>query len=147
MKNNLTQENDVMAKSHVIYEIKCTVGDWDLRNPTYIGHTRNNVRARLNQHRRSGAIMEHLPTYHTRLSFPFDEVQQNVTNLKMLTETNKLFIYEALSILDKKQDYTQIGNFINPLKLFSRGTTNIPQPSYSTNNISTSLSNCMVECS
>ena len=39
---------------------------------------------------------------------------------------NKLFIYEALSILDRKPDLNrQIDNFINPLKLFSRGT-NIP---------------------
>ena len=39
---------------------------------------------------------------------PFDEIQQNVSILKLLTETNKLYIYEALSILDKKKRIKQI---------------------------------------
>ena len=41
IKNNLTQKNDILAKSHVIYEIKCPVGDCELQ---------------------SGAIMENLAT-------------------------------------------------------------------------------------
>ena len=104
MKNNyLTQKNDILAKSQIIHEIKCPVGDCKFRNPTYIGHTHNNRRTRLNQHRQSGAIMEHLATYLNHLTLPFHELQKNVAILKMLPETNKLFISEALSILDKKQ--------------------------------------------
>ena len=46
--------------------------------------------------------------------------------LQKLPVDNKHFIYEALSILNRKPDLNrQIDNFINPLKLFSRGT-NIP---------------------
>ena len=51
--------------------------------------------------------MAHPATYHNCLTLPSAEIQQNVSILKMLTETNKLFIYEALSILDKKNRIKQ----------------------------------------
>ena len=52
--------------------------------------------------------MERLATYHNRLTLPFDEIQQiNVSILKMLTETNKLFIYEPLFILERKKRIKQ----------------------------------------
>ena len=55
-----------------------------------------------------------------------EELASTVTVLQKLSVDNKLFIYEALSILDTKPDLNrQIDNFINPLKLFSRGI-NIP---------------------
>ena len=55
-----------------------------------------------------------------------EELASNVSVLQKLPVDNKLFIYEALSILDRKPDLNrQIDNFINPLKLFSKGT-NIP---------------------
>ena len=55
-----------------------------------------------------------------------EELVSNVTVLQKLPIYNKLFIYEELSILDRKLDLnSQIDNFINPLKLFSSGI-NIP---------------------
>ena len=127
-------------------KLNALVGDWYyITVHVRIGHTRNNVRTRLNQHRQSGAIMEHLATHHNPLTLPFDEIQQNVSILKMLTETNELFTYEAFYISDKKTEWNRkIDNFINPLKLFSLGTIiNIPPASDYRNNISTSLLNCI----
>ena len=95
IKNYLTKINDILAKSHVIYEIKCPAGDCELPNPTYIGHTGNNVCTRLNQHRQSGAIIEQLATHHNRFSLPLDEIQQHISILKMLTETNK-FLFNTI---------------------------------------------------
>ena len=55
-----------------------------------------------------------------------EELASNVSFLQKLPVDNKHFIQEALSLLDRKPDLNrQIDNFINPLKLFSRGT-NIP---------------------
>ena len=150
MKTNLIkQKNYILAKSHVMYEIERSC--WRLvlhnRTCTYRSYSQQcsyettNIGASSN----TSSIMEHLATHHNPLTLPFDEIQQNVSILKMLTETNKLFTYEAFYISDKKTGWNRkIDNFINPLKLFSLGTIiNIPPASDYTNNISTSLLNCI----
>ena len=55
-----------------------------------------------------------------------EEFASNVTVPQKLPVDNKLLIYEALSILDRKPDLIkQIDNYINAWKLFSIGI-NIP---------------------
>ena len=114
---------DPLAMSHVVYEIKCPVGGCELLNPSYVGQTRNNIRTRLALHRQNGAIIEHLASHHNITNITLEELASNVSVLQKLPADNKLFINEALSILDRKPDLNrQIDNFLNPLKLFSRGT-------------------------
>ena len=123
MTNNLNRNEDPLAKSHVVYEIKCPVGGCELLNPSYIGQTRNNIRTRLSQHRQNGNIIEHLASHHSITNITLEELASNVSVLQKLPV--ELFIYEAL-LIDRKPDLNrQIDNFTNPLKLFSRGT-NIP---------------------
>ena len=84
-----------------------------------IGQTRNNIRTRLSQHRQNGAIIEHLASHHNIMNITLEELASNVSVLQKFPVDNKLFIYEVLSILDRKPDLNrQIDNFINPLKLF-----------------------------
>ena len=58
MTNNLNRNEDPLAMSHVVYEIKCPVGGCEILNPSYIGQTLNNIRTRVSQHRQNGAIIE-----------------------------------------------------------------------------------------
>ena len=123
MTNNLNRNDDPLAMSHAVYEIKSPVGGCELLNPSYIGQTRNKIRTRLSQHRQNGAIIEHLASHHNITNITLEKLASNVCVLQKLPVDNKLFIYEALSILDRKPDLNiQIDNFINPFKLFSRGT-------------------------
>ena len=119
MTNNLNRNEDPLAMSHVVYEIKCPVGGCELLNPSYIGQTRNNIRTRLSQHRQNADIIEHLASHHNITNITLGELASNVSVLQKLPVDNKLFIYEALSILGRKPDLNrQTDNFKNPLKLF-----------------------------
>ena len=55
-----------------------------------------------------------------------------------------IYIWNIIDFIEKQLLNWQIDNFTNPLKLLSRGTTNIPPAGDSTNNISTSLSSCIL---
>ena len=102
--NNLNRNEDPLAMSHVVYEIKCPVGGCELLNPSYIGQTRNNIRTRLSQHRQNGAIIEHLASHHNITNITLEELASNVSVLQKSPVDDKPFIYEALSIFDRKPD-------------------------------------------
>ena len=79
MTNNLNRNEDPLAMSHVVYEIKCPVGGCELVNPSYIGQTRNNIRIRLSQHKQNGAIIEHLALHHNITNITLEELTSNVS--------------------------------------------------------------------
>ena len=82
-----------------------------LPNPSYIRQTRITIKTQLMQHRLNDANNSPPITSPT-----------NVNVAKHLQDINKLMIYEALTILDRKPDLNRlIDNFINPIKLFARG--------------------------
>ena len=87
----------------------------EVLNPSYIGPTRYNIRTvtRLNQHRQNGAVIEHLASHNKIENLFLEAISSNVTLLQKLPADNKLFIHEALSILDRKPDLNKrIDNLI-----------------------------------
>ena len=120
MVNSSTRNADKLSKSHAIYEVTCPRGDSELPNPSYIC-----ILTRLNQHKQNGAILEHMATCHNINRLAQEDLTENVKILKMIHESRKLSIYEALVIIDKKAALNkQVDNFINPLKLFARSNNN-----------------------
>lgn len=122
MKNDITRISDKLSKSWIVYKYNCPREDCELPNPTYIGQTRNTLKKRLEQHCNDGAIKEHLHKNH-KLTTTQDDLELNTIPVKQFTDTNRLFIYEALLILHERPDLNrQKDNFINPLKLYARST-------------------------
>lgn len=136
MKNNIASNPDKLSLSWTVYKYSCTREDCELPNPSYIGQTRNTIKKRLDQHRKDGAIKEHLHTKH-KTDITQLELENNTIPIKQFTDTRRLFIYEALIILKERPDINrQKDNFIHPLKLFSRSTGHI-----SNNTTHTSITN------
>jgi len=120
MKNDISQNQDNMLKNWSIYKYKCHVEDCELRNPTYVGQTRNTIRKRLEQHCNDGAIKEHLQNSH-KISPIQKDLEDNTIPIKQFLDLPKLKVYEALLILHENPNLNrQKDNFVNPLKLYSR---------------------------
>ena len=134
MKNDMTRTSDILSKSWTVYKYSCPREDCELPNPSYIGQTRNTLRKRLEQHCNDGAIKEHLHKKH-KIDINQDHLEANTVPVIQFTDTQRLFIYEALLILAQRPDINrQKDNFINPLKLYARSTPrpNIPNISQGT---------------
>lgn len=120
MKNDLKPTPDKMLRNWSVYKYKCHVEDCELRNPTYIGQTRNTIRKRLSQHCNDGAIKEHLQYKHN-LQPNQKDLEENTSPIKQFLDLRRLKIYEALLILHENPNLNrQKDNFVNPLKLYSR---------------------------
>jgi len=123
MKNNSNKTTDKMRMSWVVYEYKCPRGDCELPNPSYIGQTRNTIRTRLQQHEQDGAIKQHIYSKHKDTVINTTDLEENTKPVKQFRDIRRLYIYEALLILQERPDINrQKDNFINPLKLFGRTT-------------------------
>ena len=103
-----------------MYRYICKREDCELPNPCYIGHTRNTLQTRLQQHCNDGAIKEHLHNKH-KSKATIDELINETESIQQLSDLKRLKIYEALMILTEKPSINrQEDNFNNPLKLYSR---------------------------
>ena len=127
MKNNLSSSTDVLEKSWTVYKIICPVEDCTLRNPFYLGHTRNTIETRLRNHVQSGAVKEHVMSAHDFSALQFSHISDRASSLHVIHDFNRLKIYEALMILNERPDINrQQDNFRNPLKLYTHNIT-LPQ--------------------
>ena len=66
---------------HVIYEITCPRGDWELPNPWYIGQTRDTVKKRPTQHRQNDFIIEHIANVRNSTEHTMDDFAANVKKI------------------------------------------------------------------
>ena len=82
MANDLTRNKQKLSMSNVIYEINCSRGDCELRNPSYISHTRNTLKTRLTQHRQNAALVEYMTYVHNSRTLTLRVLADNVKIMK-----------------------------------------------------------------
>ena len=122
MHNNLSNKKTEVEKSHMVYRVKCSLSDSCNEpnfNPVYVGYTTNTLHTRLTQHTYQGSIKEHfLKDHNTKLTL--QHLKDNAKMVYSTNDTNRLQIYEALTILNEKPGINkQFETFKRQLKLFS----------------------------
>ena len=101
MKNNLTQSDDKLKRTNVIYKYSCPHEDCLLRKTDYIGLTTTTLSRRLTMHLRDGAPSDHMTQKHHRHITRHD-LTDNTTIITTCNDKRRLHVLEALYIRKEK---------------------------------------------
>lgn len=117
MKNNLTQNDDKLKRTNVIYKYSCPDEDCLLRKTDYIGLTTTTLSRRLTMHLGDGAPRDHTTQAHNR-HITRKDLTENTTILTTCSNRRRLYVLEALFIRKEKPKLNrQLGSCIT-LSLF-----------------------------
>ena len=118
--NNMSPALSDLKKNNLVYEFNCTVGECEHREKSsYIGETTTSLSRRLTCHLASGAIKQHMWQEHN-MQVTREELVENTSILRHESDTNRLLIFEALLILQKRPGINgQVTGSTRILKLYS----------------------------
>ena len=108
----------LIKKTNVIYQYKCSHGDCEHLNNTYIGMTTPTLSRRLTMHLASGGPKQHALTNH-HMPLTREELVNNTQIIFSESNNNKLSITKALLIQKMPTINTQSTGISRTLKLFT----------------------------
>ena len=118
-KNNQGPPTPHLKKTNVTYQYKCSHGDCEHLNNTYIGMNTITLSRRLTMHLASGGPKQHALTNHHML-LTREELVNNTKIIFSESNNNKLSISEALLIQKMQPSVnTQFTGISRTLKLFT----------------------------
>ena len=118
-KNNQGPPTPPLKKTNVIYQYKCSHGDCEHLNNTYIGMTTTTLSRRLTMHVASGGPKQHALTNHP-MPHTREELVNNTKIIFSESNNNKLSITEVLLIQKMQPSInTQSTGISRTLKLFT----------------------------
>ena len=129
MKNNLGNKVRELARTNVIYDIRCQKGECDHlppRNSTYSGFTTCTMSRRLTFHLRDGAVQRHCIAKHKE-KVTRKEIETFTKIRYQESDTNRLEILEAIIIhFEDPEINKQDTGTVRKLKLY--GAKRLPLP-------------------
>ena len=97
IKNNITKPIPKLQQTSLVYEYKCSIGDCEHQENSYIGLTTNTLSRRLTLHLSNGAPKLHTSHKHD-MTLTRQMLENNTKILAKESDYNKLHILEALFI-------------------------------------------------
>ena len=117
MRNNINASRDIMAKTNVVYQYRCTTGNCASLNVCYVGLTRCTLDRRITNHVNEGGPKQHHWNQHGK-AITKEEIKDNISVIAACSDKRRLHVLEAIHIRDRSPSINVQSNMVATVPLY-----------------------------